>query len=466
MEPRDPEAEIMRRMFVGNLNPATTNSELEEYFNKFGQVESVSIKTHADTKKSRGFGFVIFKQSSDVDASLASRPHMLMGAKLDCKRSTPKSEGVGMEERVKKIWIGKPDGPVKLVGAGLNEDTTDEALEEYFSQFGKVVHIHQFVWNDTNKKRGYGYITFDDEDVVDKIVLLGVHKIAGVNLLTKKAVSKELLPVKMEKTGRSMGSNMGGGGYPGMGTGGYAGMGTGGYAGMGTGGYAGMGTGGMGTGGMGSGGMGMMGGMGGGGGGNPMGGMGGGGGNPMGGMGGGGGNPNMQMMSQMPPSADKNASMMNMMGNFQNMMSQMTNKQTKTKMQNMMSEMNSMIGSMGAGPAKPPLPPGGPGKGPAGKGDDVQDKMMSMMNNMMAMMNNMAGMMQGGASSAGEGAGSTGAGGYGAASSYGSAGYGAAAAGGYGADSGYGANGGYDTSSYDYSSYGGYGNAAATGYKK
>ena len=126
VEPRDPESEIMRRMFVGNLNTQTTENELEEYFNKFGQVESVSIKVHADTKRSRGFGFIIFKQSCDVDTALSSRPHTLMGAKLDCKRSTPKSEGVGMEERVKKIWIGKPDGSVKVVGAGLNEDTTDE----------------------------------------------------------------------------------------------------------------------------------------------------------------------------------------------------------------------------------------------------------------------------------------------------------------------------------------------------
>jgi RNA recognition motif-containing protein len=46
VEPRDPEEEIMRRMFVGNLNPATTDAELEQHFNQFGQVESVSVKKH------------------------------------------------------------------------------------------------------------------------------------------------------------------------------------------------------------------------------------------------------------------------------------------------------------------------------------------------------------------------------------------------------------------------------------
>merc|ERR1712080_453487 len=52
---------------------------------------------------------------------------------------------------------------------------TDNDLEQYFSQFGTVTSIDQKVWPDTGKKRGYGYIEFDDEDAVDKIVLLGIH---------------------------------------------------------------------------------------------------------------------------------------------------------------------------------------------------------------------------------------------------------------------------------------------------
>ena len=440
MEPRDPESEIMRRMFIGNLNPSTTDSELEEYFNKFGQVASVSIKTHSDTKKSRGFGFVIFRQSRDVDTALASRPHMLMGAKLDCKRSTPKSEGVGMEERVKKIWIGKPDGDVRTVGSGLIEATTDEVLEEYFSQFGKVVHIHQFVWNDTNKKRGYGYITFEDEDVVDKIVLLGIHRIAGVNLYTKKAVSKELLPGRQEKSG---GGHMGGmssmGGMTNMG--GVSSMGS---------------MGGM-SGNMGN--MGMM---------------------HMGGSGMGGGNQNVQnmmssmqnnmqsMMSQMPQATAKNPTMQNMMGNMQNIMSQMNHMSKQAnkpdggaKIHNMMSEMNNMIGSIGAGNARL----AGRGKEAGHQGEEVQDKMMSMMNNMMSMMNNMAGMMQGGGGTSGSVLGEGGA----AASGYDTtAGYGAAAGYGSAAPSSYGAAAGYGAGGYDYSGYSGagYGGAASTGYKK
>ena len=70
----------------------------------------------------------------------------------------------------------------RIKSYGLDESTTDEVLREYFEQFGRVVEVYQFVWKDTNKKRGYGYITFDDSDVVDKIVLLGIHEVNGIKL--------------------------------------------------------------------------------------------------------------------------------------------------------------------------------------------------------------------------------------------------------------------------------------------
>jgi len=199
IEIRDPESEIMRSIFVGNLNPKSEKNELEEYFSKFGELVSVDLRKQPNSTRNRGFAFVVFSKSSDVDHVMASRPHKLGGTNIDCKRKTPKSEGVGMEERVTKVWIGKPDPEYMIRSYGLDDTTTDEVLTEYFEKFGKVSHIHQFIWKDTNKKRGYGYITFDDADTVDKIVLLAIHDVGGVKLQCKKAISKEVQEAEQRK---------------------------------------------------------------------------------------------------------------------------------------------------------------------------------------------------------------------------------------------------------------------------
>lgn len=44
-----------------------SSEDLREYFSKFGEVEHCNLKTDPVTKRSRGFGFVLFKEEATVD---------------------------------------------------------------------------------------------------------------------------------------------------------------------------------------------------------------------------------------------------------------------------------------------------------------------------------------------------------------------------------------------------------------
>ncbi len=60
----------MKKLFVGNLSWNTSEAELENAFNRFGQTSEVKIITDRDTGRSRGFGFVTFEDDAAAAAAM------------------------------------------------------------------------------------------------------------------------------------------------------------------------------------------------------------------------------------------------------------------------------------------------------------------------------------------------------------------------------------------------------------
>jgi RNA recognition motif-containing protein len=49
---------MSRKIYVGNLNYATTDDSVRELFHQFGQVESATVVIDQATGRTKGFGFV------------------------------------------------------------------------------------------------------------------------------------------------------------------------------------------------------------------------------------------------------------------------------------------------------------------------------------------------------------------------------------------------------------------------
>merc|ERR1712183_822139 len=79
----DDDEEDDRKLFVGGLSWETTTKDLKEYFEKYGEVTNATLKTDLETKKSRGFGFVVFASPDSVEKVVAEKEHKLHSRNID-----------------------------------------------------------------------------------------------------------------------------------------------------------------------------------------------------------------------------------------------------------------------------------------------------------------------------------------------------------------------------------------------
>ncbi len=86
----------MKNIFVGNLSFNTTEDELRQAFEAYGQVDRVSILTDRDTGRSRGFGFVEMASNEDGEKAIAALNGTQIGGRtINVNEARPKSDRGG-----------------------------------------------------------------------------------------------------------------------------------------------------------------------------------------------------------------------------------------------------------------------------------------------------------------------------------------------------------------------------------
>lgn len=86
----------MKNIFVGNLDFNTSEEELRQAFEGYGQVDRVSIMTDRETGRSRGFGFVEMTNAEDGEKAIAALNGTQLGGRtLNVNEARPKTERSG-----------------------------------------------------------------------------------------------------------------------------------------------------------------------------------------------------------------------------------------------------------------------------------------------------------------------------------------------------------------------------------
>ncbi|XP_014678672.1 PREDICTED: LOW QUALITY PROTEIN: heterogeneous nuclear ribonucleoproteins A2/B1-like [Priapulus caudatus] len=145
---------------------------MEDYFQQWGKVVACNIQRRAFTNESRCCGFVTYSETSQLDDCMKNRPHIIDGKEVKTVRVSRRGE----EMTVKKIIVG-------------GKITRKNPIWEYFMEYANVTSVDFIMVKRLNRKR-FAFVSFDDYDPVDKIVLKRHHIINGNTLDVDKAVDR------------------------------------------------------------------------------------------------------------------------------------------------------------------------------------------------------------------------------------------------------------------------------------
>lgn len=178
-------------LVVLGLPWTTTEETMKSYFEQYGEVVMVQVKTDPKSGKSRGFGFVRFAKSS-IQNKLLSMRHFIDGRWCDVRVPLSKAEAEASKaaQLSRKIFVGR-----------LPDSITTDDLRNHFSEYGTLTDV--FI---PKPFRNFAFVTFGTSDMAQSI-FKHKHVIKGTPIQISEAIPRDSVPNNY--------GGVGGGGYSG-----------------------------------------------------------------------------------------------------------------------------------------------------------------------------------------------------------------------------------------------------------
>ncbi|CAN7010224.1 unnamed protein product [Brassica rapa subsp. trilocularis] len=218
------------KLFIGGISWDTNEERLKEYFSSFGEVIEAVILKDRTTGRARGFGFVVFADPA-VAETVITEKHNIDGRlvislcclhllaqdrscvqcnlftsherdcssfiilQVEAKKAVPRDDQNTATRSNSSSLQGSPGGRTrKIFVGGLPSSITESDFKTYFEQFGTTTDVVVMYDHNTQRPRGFGFITYDSEEAVEKVLLKTFHELNGKMVEVKRAVPKELSP--------------------------------------------------------------------------------------------------------------------------------------------------------------------------------------------------------------------------------------------------------------------------------
>jgi len=160
-------------LIVLGLPWKTTEDDIRDYFEVFGEVMMIQLKKRPGSGESKGFGFIRFADK-EVEKKVLLQRHMIDGRWCDIK--IPESQD--------RKEMGKDKSSCKIFVGGVSENLTKEDLKDHFETFGQVTDVYI-----PSPFRHFAFVQFSESKVAQS--LLGKeHVIKDVHVKIGEAAPK------------------------------------------------------------------------------------------------------------------------------------------------------------------------------------------------------------------------------------------------------------------------------------
>ena len=153
-----------------------------KHFGQYGEIVDSVIMKDKHTSQPRGFGFITYSNPAVVDKVMEDI-HVINGKQVEIKRTIPKDsmQSNPKDFKTKKIFVG-----------GLPPTLTEDDFKNFFEKYGAVVDHQIMRDHQTRRSRGFGFVVFGSEQVVDDLLANGnMIDLAGSKVEIKKAEPKK-----------------------------------------------------------------------------------------------------------------------------------------------------------------------------------------------------------------------------------------------------------------------------------
>ncbi|KAF9887153.1 hypothetical protein FE257_010528 [Aspergillus nanangensis] len=169
----DPKKRSDYSIWIGNLGFSVTREDLSKFILSncsFSEPTITRVNLPKGAEKygkpqNKGFAYIDFSTEKAMKEALGLSEQLLTGRRVlikDAKNFSGRPEKSQQDgQQNNSTASGHPPSKRIFVG-NLGYDATKEILEEHFSQFGSLTHVHAATFQDSGKCKGYAWVEFED----------------------------------------------------------------------------------------------------------------------------------------------------------------------------------------------------------------------------------------------------------------------------------------------------------------